>query len=148
MGQTIFVAFQYTSTNDEASTYEVDDIVVYGEPDNDYDDDGLTNDEEDALGTDPTAADSDGDGLTDYEEVGGDATYDEGLDTDPMNADSDGDGHSDGAEVDAGTDPLDENDAPSSAPAMDVWALLLLAGLLAVAFLALQRRPARTPARR
>lgn len=50
----------------------------YGNLDND--DDGLTNDEEDELGTDPNDADSDDDGI------------------------------SDGDEVDCGSDPLDEDD--------------------------------------
>lgn len=50
----------------------------------DYDEDGLTNEDEDLLGTDPEEADTDGDGFTDYEEM---------L---------------------AGTDPLDSDDYPSS----------------------------------
>src|SRR4051794_24879513 len=50
--------------------------------------------------------DADGDGLSDEEEAD--------LGTDPADADSDGDGVSDGAEVDAGTDPLDPNDAPGA----------------------------------
>ena len=64
----------------------------------DSDDDGLTNSEEEELGTDPESADSDGDGLDDAEEVDGG--------TDPLVADSDGDGLSDGDEVnDHGSDP-------------------------------------------
>jgi hypothetical protein len=50
--------------------------------------------------------DADGDGLSDEEEAD--------LGTDPADADRDGDGVSDGAEVDAGTDPLDPNDAPGA----------------------------------
>ena len=46
--------------------------------------------------------DSDGDGLSDYEE--------ETLGTDPNNADTDGGGVDDGQEVLAGTDPLDSGD--------------------------------------
>jgi thiol-disulfide isomerase/thioredoxin len=45
-------------------------------------------------------ADSDEDGLTDAEE--------EALGTDPANADSDGDGFDDGIEIDAGTNPMYE----------------------------------------
>ena len=50
--------------------------------DTDPDGDGLSNDEEYALGTDPENADSDGDGFTDFEEI------------------------------DEGSDPLDEADYP------------------------------------
>lgn len=63
----------------------------------DSDEDGLTDEEEEALGTDPENADTDGDGLSDYAEVNGV--------TDPLDADSDGDGHSDGEELNAETDP-------------------------------------------
>ena len=64
----------------------------------DDDGDGLTNAEEEELGTDPTVADSDCDGLDDGEEQA------EG--TDPNEADSDGDGLDDGEELDEwGTDP-------------------------------------------
>ena len=51
------------------------------------------------MGSDPTDADSDDDGLTDGEEAG--------LGTDPLLFDSDADGVSDGQEVNAGTDPND-----------------------------------------
>lgn len=64
----------------------------------DTDNDGLSNNEEIALGTDPTSADTDDDDLSDGDEV---KIY---L-TDPLNPDTDGDGYLDGAEVDAGYDP-------------------------------------------
>ena len=64
----------------------------------DKDEDGLTNGEEEELGTDPESADSDGDGLDDGDEVD--------LGSDPLDEDSDDDGLLDGEEVDAGTDPL------------------------------------------
>lgn len=48
--------------------------------------------------------DSDGDGLMDDEE--------EALGTDPSKSDSDGDGFADGAEVDGYTDPSDKEDHP------------------------------------
>jgi len=54
----------------------------------------------DACGT----LDADGDGLTDDEEIA--------LGTDPLDPDSDDDGFSDGEEVNAGTDPLDPNSTP------------------------------------
>lgn len=50
--------------------------------------------------------DSDEDGLSDEEEMA--------LGTDPYNPDTDGDGWDDGEEVDRGTDPLDDSDYPST----------------------------------
>ncbi|MFT6045670.1 MAG: hypothetical protein ACI9WC_001371, partial [Arenicella sp.] len=94
----------------------------------DQDDDGLTNDEEAILGTDPTNPDTDGDGLKDGEEVittnpsdacdpdpnvGACDQDDDGLTndeeaaagTDPTNPDTDGDGYNDGEEVTGVDDP-------------------------------------------
>ncbi|HYQ85658.1 MAG TPA: OmpA family protein [Bacteroidota bacterium] len=69
-------------------------------PNNDWDGDGLTNDEEKRLGTDPHNPDTDGDGLRDGEEV-------KVYHTDPLNRDTDGDGLTDGEEVlKYHTDPL------------------------------------------
>ncbi len=66
----------------------------------DSDGDGLADEEEQRLGTDPNNPDSDGDGLSDYEEV---RTHG----TDPLKADTDGDGLSDGDEINVRhTDPL------------------------------------------
>jgi len=89
-------------------------------PDKDSDGDGLTDAEEEALGTDPALADTDDDGLDDAVEVEGgtdplnadtdaDGVWDgdeAGLGTDPLNADTDADGWSDGDEVAGGTNPL------------------------------------------
>jgi len=61
----------------------------------DPDSDGLGSVAEAALGTDPGARDSDGDGLLDGQETT----------TDPLDADSDDDGLADGAELAFGTDP-------------------------------------------
>ena len=70
--------------------------------DPDDDNDGLTDVDEAALGTDPNNADTDGDGLTDAEEVslaaGGDCP-------DPLDEDSDDDTLPDGQEIDDGSDP-------------------------------------------
>ncbi|RLA39915.1 MAG: hypothetical protein DRR06_03925 [Gammaproteobacteria bacterium] len=66
--------------------------------DADTDDDGLNDGDEVVIGTDPFDPDSDGDGLNDGDEVD--------IGTDPLNPDSDGDGLNDGDEVSAGTDPL------------------------------------------
>ena len=111
----------------------------------DTDGDGISDEDEVALGTDPSLADSDGDGLNDDEEVafGTDPleqdTDGDGLtdgaevlsELDPLNADSDGDGLPDGTEFTGDTDPLnadsdgdglndgDESDAGSDPNAVD-----------------------------
>lgn len=64
----------------------------------DTDSDGLPDDEEAALGTNPQNIDSDSDGLFDRDEV---RVYQ----TDPLNPDSDGDTFSDGTEVQNGYNP-------------------------------------------
>lgn len=64
----------------------------------DTDSDGLTNEEEKKLGTDPDKADSDNDLLLDNEEV-------KNYQTDPLNQDTDGDGYKDGEEVKTGNNP-------------------------------------------
>jgi len=93
----------------------------------DSDGDGLTDEEELKLGTDPHNPDTDGDGLTDGEEVkvyhtdplNPDTDYDGLKDgdevykykTDPLNRDTDGGGVADGHEVlEDGTNPLDPSD--------------------------------------
>jgi len=63
------------------------------------DGDGLTTDEEAALGTGPDLSDTDNDGHTDLDEAN--------AGTDPLVADTDGGGVSDGNEVLAGTSPTD-----------------------------------------
>jgi hypothetical protein len=73
----------------------------------DADCDGLSNQEERALGTNRWRADSDGDGLTDEFEA-------RRLGTSPMVADTDGDGSGDGDEVCDGTDPQDEGDGDNN----------------------------------
>lgn len=65
----------------------------------DSDDDGLSDEEEAALGTDPKSVDSDGDGLFDYEEA-------KVYGSDPKKSDTDGDGYGDGQEVKGGYNPL------------------------------------------
>lgn len=78
----------------------------------DTDGDGLTDDEELMVGTDPTLADTDGDQLGDKDEV-------KVYKTDPLNPDTDGDTFLDGEEVKNGYDPkgkgkLFEVPAPAS----------------------------------
>lgn len=75
----------------------------------DSDGDGLTDEEEAGLGTDPFNPDSDADGLSDGEEVN---TYG----TDPLNGDTDGDGFSDGYEVANNSDPTDNTQLPDNIP--------------------------------
>lgn len=65
----------------------------------DKDLDGLSDEEEKQLGTDPQKIDTDGDGLTDYDEV-------KIFHTKPLVDDTDGDGFDDGAELSRGYDPL------------------------------------------
>jgi len=64
----------------------------------DSDQDGLTDEEEKSLGTNPNSPDSDNDGLFDREEV-------KVYGTDPLNPDTDGDGYKDGDEVKNGYNP-------------------------------------------
>jgi len=64
----------------------------------DKDNDGLSDQEELLLGTNPLDPDTDGDLLFDREEV-------EVYKTDPTNIDTDGDGYNDGSEVQNGFDP-------------------------------------------
>ncbi len=76
----------------------VEEIVVGGPDENqDRDGDGLDDDVEDRIGTDPDDPDTDDDGIEDGDE----------RDTDPLDPDSDDDGLNDGDELDAGTDPND-----------------------------------------
>jgi len=72
--------------------------AVQGEPFIDSDRDGLSDEEERALGTDINNVDTDGDGLFDREEV-------KVYKTNPLLRDTDGDGFLDGAEVKKGYDP-------------------------------------------
>ena len=65
----------------------------------DTDGDGLTDEEENNLGTNINKVDTDEDGLSDYEEV-------KVYGTNPLKADTDGDGHNDGQEVKNGYNPL------------------------------------------
>lgn len=73
----------------------------------DRDGDGLPDDVEELLGTDPDVFDTDGDRLSDGAEIiGGDPFVREDGETDPLDADTDDDGIGDGDELERGTDPL------------------------------------------
>lgn len=86
---------------------DADGIPDFRDPDDnsleDSDGDGLTDGEEDEIGTDPQNPDTDGDGLQDGEEV-------DDYETDPLVPDTDAGGVNDGDEVTNGTDPLDPTD--------------------------------------
>jgi len=72
----------------------------------DADNDGLSDDLENALGTDVNNIDTDNDGIHDGHEFG--------HGTDPLNIDSDGDGEFDGEEIHNGSDPLDSADVSAA----------------------------------
>ena len=72
----------------------------------DSDGDGLTDEEEANIGTNPNLADSDGDGLIDSDEI------DRG--TNPLDPDTDGDGFSDFDEIADGSSPVDGSDFPAA----------------------------------
>ena len=95
--------------------------------------DGFTNLQEQGAGTDPTLADTDGDGLDDDDEVdthgsdplvldsdgdgiddGDEVSAANGYVTNPALADSDGDGFNDGLELAENTDPTDSADFPNT----------------------------------
>ncbi|MFV8225653.1 gliding motility-associated C-terminal domain-containing protein, partial [Christiangramia aquimixticola] len=109
------------TTTDENGGVTVQTIVLSFMGSSDLDNDGLLNDEEIIIGTDPLNPDSDGDGLTDGEEVlGEDDNFTElqpdGV-SDPLDicdplqtapgCDPDNDGLTNDQEAAAGTDPLD-----------------------------------------
>ncbi len=102
--------------------------TIAGDDGTDTDGDGLTDAQENSVGSDPGVVDTDADGIDDFTEVSdtgtdpvvadtdgdgildGDEEYIYG--TDPLNPDTDGDGASDAVEIDGGTDPFD----PASLP--------------------------------
>ncbi|PLX26445.1 hypothetical protein C0581_04540 [Candidatus Parcubacteria bacterium] len=78
---------------------EEKDVVYPDNYENDKDTDGISDVEEEKLGTSMWEPDSDGDGITDRVEID---TYG----TDPTKPDSDGDGYWDGLEIISGYNPL------------------------------------------
>jgi len=89
----------------------IDVYSVCSEP-TDSDSDGLNDNIEALLGTDPSNPDTDGDGLLDGEE---DANHNGLVDpgeTNPLRRDTDGDGFGDGYELRIGSDPLNPLSIP------------------------------------
>ena len=84
-----------THDNYETSVYMINQFEEF-----DSDNDGLTDGEENLLGTDPNNPDSDYDGITDFNEVNydNDGSYNPSTDLNPLDNDTDDDGMSDGWE--------------------------------------------------
>ena len=81
----------------------------------DSDGDGLSDQTEKLIGTNPFKADTDGDGLSDATEVS--------LGTNPLVADSDADGVTDGMEVRYGGDPLSSAGGPFDHTPTPAWTM-------------------------
>ncbi len=87
--------------NCEGAACNDDDPRYFGETDVDSDDDGIPDDYEAVLGTDPNDPDTDDDGISDGAEFGVDqdgVPVEGSTITDPLNPDTDGDGIPDGVE--------------------------------------------------
>lgn len=85
-------AYEYKKADSYASAKVGLNFYLGSSSADDDDNDGLTNSEEQRLGTNPKVDDTDGDGLKDGEEV-------RRYSTNPLKTDTDGDGLSDGDEV-------------------------------------------------
>lgn len=90
------------TVSDGESTSADDRVVVLINFVPDPDQDGLDDEEEAMVGTNPAQGDTDRDGLKDGEEV-------HTIHSDPLDEDSDDDGVRDGAEMDPGGDPDQDN---------------------------------------
>jgi len=122
-------------TNRSLSNYSTAQLVVNEHGDSDGD--GLRDDVEIGLGTDPLDTDTDDDGLDDYEEV---YEGDDGYITDPTNEDTDGDGTIDSEDWEP-TDPSVQHEPKDE----DLtWILLvtvvIIVVVLVVMFLLIRRR--------
>lgn len=116
-----FIVLELRTTDDPPTTeHATREQVHVLEKDGDLSGDGLTNEEEVALGTDFAKADTSGNGLTDWEEV---RLYG----TDPLKVDTTGDGVSDGTLVRLGLNPT-----VPYALHMVVGAIIVVLGVLMV----------------
>lgn len=89
-----------TASNSDGSKSKTTFVItVQRDTNRDSDGDGLSDDQEKKLGTDPNKADTDGDGLKDGDEVNK-------FKTDPKSADTDKDGVNDGDEVTGAKNPF------------------------------------------
>ncbi len=90
-----------TGDSDNDGISDADENTIGTDPNNpDSDEDGVNDGDELVIGSDPNNSDSDGDGLSDGDELANG--------TDPNEEDTDGDGVSDGDEITNGTDPTDD----------------------------------------
>jgi len=98
-----------TGSDSDTTDSDIEDTDSVVNPLLDADGDGLTNEREAELGTDPNDADTDNDGVGDGVEVatGRDPLVNE---DEAAELDSDGDGFTDQFEIDNGSDPNDPND--------------------------------------
>lgn len=100
-----YVASLVVNDGTTNSPSDVASVTVTYTPPLDSDNDGLTDDQEAMLGSNPNDPDSDDDGLLDGAEVNTHGTS-------PIDADTDNDGYDDKAEIDAGSNPLDPGSVP------------------------------------
>ncbi|MCA9984519.1 MAG: FHA domain-containing protein, partial [Anaerolineales bacterium] len=100
---------QVAAQEEQAQNATATALYLTAQAEGDDDNDGLSNNQEAALGTQPDNPDTDGDGLSDGEEVNR-------YGTQPKNIDTDGDGLVDGAEVEAGTSPINPDSDGDGVP--------------------------------
>ena len=121
------------SVTDSTANTEMDSINISIAALADNDNDGLNNETEILLGTNPFDSDSDNDFLSDFDEVnldGDPSNYTVGIDSNPNNDDTDGDGYKDGLDFNPLTVDPPEVNVPLL-PAGAAFALVILMGLIA-----------------
>jgi len=101
-----------TGDNPVVDTGALPDVTINPAELPDFDFDGLPDEIEVTLGTDPENPDTDGDELSDGDEYYGIGLLEGFSPTDPNVDDTDGDGACDGDEAKAGTNPNDQDDVP------------------------------------